>query len=147
MHDIGKIVVPDSILKKPGRFTPEEFEQMKMHTIEGSRIINDVIGVSDDRDFVEIAADVATYHHERWDGTGYPYNRAGDDIPLSARIMAVADVFDALVSPRCYKDPMTPDMAFSIIEKEAGTHFDPTLAKLFLSMKEEILIILTVFGQ
>ncbi len=147
MHDIGKIVVPDHILKKPGRFTPEEFEQMKLHTIEGSRIINEVIGVSDDRDFVEIAADVATYHHERWDGTGYPYNRAEDDIPLSARIMAVADVFDALVSPRCYKEPMSPDMAFGIIEKEAGTHFDPTLAKLFISMKDEVLIILSVFDK
>ncbi|MBQ3922806.1 MAG: HD domain-containing protein [Spirochaetales bacterium] len=147
MHDIGKIVVPDNILKKPGRFTPEEFEQMKRHTTEGSRIINEVIGASYDKDFLEIASDIATYHHERWDGAGYPYNRAGNDIPVSARIMAVADVFDALVSPRCYKEPMTHDMAFGIIEKEAGTHFDPTLARLFLSMKKDITIILKVFDQ
>ena len=140
MHDIGKIVVPDHILKKPGRLTQEEFEQMKKHTIEGSRIINEVVAVSDDYDFVEIASDVATYHHERWDGTGYPYNKVGEDIPVSARIMAVADVFDALVSPRCYKEPMSPEIAFGIIEKEAGTHFDPTLARLFLSMKNEIMI-------
>ena len=147
MHDIGKIVVPDSILKKEGRFTPAEFEQMKLHTTEGRRIIQEVIGIADDRDFIDIAADVATYHHERWDGTGYPYNLAGEDIPISARIMAIADVFDALVSQRCYKDALTPDSAFNIIEKEAGTHFDPTLVKLFLSVKEEIRIILSVYAQ
>lgn len=142
MHDIGKIVVPDSVLKKPGKLTEDEFAQMQLHTIEGGRIIKEVIGISDDNDFVRIASEIATSHHERWDGRGYPYKLAGDAIPLSARIMAIADVFDALVSPRCYKDPIPQEKAFAIMEEETGTHFDPVLGKLFLEMKNDVLHIL-----
>lgn len=137
MHDIGKIVVMDNVLKKPGKLTPEEFEQMKRHSTEGGRIINDVIGVSEDREFIKMASEVACSHHERWDGKGYPYGLKEEEIPLSARIMAIADVFDALVSPRCYKKPMSQKEAFRIIQEEAGSHFDPILAKLFIDSRFE----------
>lgn len=138
MHDIGKIVIEDAVLKKPGRLTEEEFNQMKNHTTEGQRIVREIIGVSDDKKFIEIASDVAAYHHERWDGGGYPCGLKKEEIPVCARIMAIADVFDALVSERCYKKPMSFQEAFSIIEEEKGSHFDPVLAGLFLSMESEV---------
>lgn len=142
MHDIGKIVVPDSILKKPGRLTSEEFEQIKRHTTEGGRIVTEVLGDNEDKDYIKMTIDVVSYHHEKWDGTGYPKGLKGNDIPLSARIMAIADVFDALVSPRCYKQPMSVDEAFDIIKQESGTHFDPQLATIFLGMKDEIIAVM-----
>lgn len=138
MHDIGKIVVPDSILKKPGRLTEEEFKSMQLHTKEGGRIIEEIMGISDDKIYVKVAKDVAMFHHERWDGNGYPCGLKEKDIPISARIMAIADVFDALVSPRCYKEPIPHEKAFKIIEEESGTHFDPKLVEIFLSMKNEV---------
>lgn len=147
MHDIGKIVVSDSVLKKPGKLTPEEFDQMKLHTTEGGRIINEVIGVSEDKEFISIASDVANYHHERWDGKGYPYGLRGTEIPVCARIMALADVFDALVSPRCYKEPMPQQEAFKIIKEESGSHFDPILAELFLESKYETERVLHVYTK
>lgn len=147
MHDIGKIVVSDTVLKKPGKLTPEEFEQMKLHAIEGGRIINEVIGVSEDKEYVAIASDVATYHHERWDGKGYPYGLQGTEIPISARLMAIADVFDALVSPRCYKEPMSQDKAFRIIQEESGSHFDPVLAQLFLDTRDETERVLHIYTK
>lgn len=147
MHDIGKIVVSDNVLKKPGKLTPEEFDQMKLHTTEGGRIINEVIGVSEDKEFISIASDVATYHHERWDGKGYPYGLRGTEIPVCARIMALADVFDALVSPRCYKEPMPQQEAFKIIKEESGSHFDPILAELFLESKYETERVLHVYTK
>ena len=136
MHDIGKIVVPDSILRKPARLTYEEFEIMKTHAAVGGKVVKEVLSGITDEDYLSFAADIATYHHERWDGTGYPEKLKGEDIPLSARIMAIADVFDALISERCYKKAMPPKEAFGIIEEEAGTHFDPLLAKVFLDHKE-----------
>lgn len=139
MHDIGKIVVSDSVLKKPGRLTEEEFESMKKHALEGGRIILEVLDEYEDHDYVKITTEIATYHHEKWDGSGYPKGLKGDEIPLSARIMALADVFDALVSPRVYKKPMTYDEAFELIEKEAGTHFDPVMAKVFLDSKKKMI--------
>ncbi len=139
MHDIGKIVVPDAVLQKPGRLTDEEFEQIKIHASEGARIIQEVLGNIEEKEYVDIAAEVAEGHHERWDGSGYPQGLKESDIPISARIMAIADVFDALVSKRCYKDAMPPEEAFAYIEKMAGTHFDPVLSKLFLKMKDEII--------
>ncbi|MDO4166231.1 MAG: HD domain-containing protein [Eubacteriales bacterium] len=143
MHDVGKISVPDRILQKPGRLTNEEFEQMKCHAPEGGRIIREVFTDVEDEEYIEIAAQVASYHHEKWDGSGYVAGLSGEEIPLSARIMALADVFDALVSKRCYKDAMSYDKAFQIIEESAGSHFDPQLAKIFLDMREEILEILS----
>jgi len=139
MHDIGKIVVPDYVLKKPGKLTEDEFELMKKHTLEGERIIIDVIGISEDTEYVQTAIDVAVSHHERWDGTGYPHKLAAHNIPVSARIMAIADVFDALVSPRCYKEPFPLEKAFNIIQEESGTHFDPDLVRIFLENKNEVI--------
>ena len=138
MHDIGKITVSDRVLKKPGKLTAEEFEEIKKHTVAGGEIIYEVLGISDDREYVLTAHDVALYHHERWNGTGYPKGLTGEQIPLCARIMAIADVFDALVSKRCYKDPMPIDDAFDFIEHNAGSQFDPVLVKVFLSCRPQI---------
>lgn len=138
MHDIGKIAVPDSILKKPGKLTEAEFKKIQNHTIAGGKIIREVLSNIESEDYVKIAADVATSHHERWDGNGYPYKLKGEEIPLEARIMAIADVFDALVSPRCYKDPFSADEAFEIISLSKGTHFDPVLTDLFISKKDGV---------
>lgn len=137
LHDVGKIVVPDYVLKKPGRLTPEEYDEMKRHASEGGRVVREVLeGVTDD-EYLSFASDVATCHHEKWNGQGYPKGYSGEAIPLSARIMAIADVFDALVSERCYKKAMPPERAFEIIREEAGTHFDPNLAQVFLNHKDE----------
>lgn len=143
MHDIGKIVVSDTVLKKNGKLDNNEYESMKLHTKEGGRIVNQIIGFSDDKDYVKIAIDMAQSHHERWDGTGYPKKLAGGQIPLSARFMAIADVFDALVFERCYKKPIPPKEAFEIIESESGTHFDPILVKEFLKIKDDILRVIS----
>ena len=140
MHDIGKIVVPDNILRKPGRFTPEEYEEMKKHASAGGTVIRDVLNGVTDEDYLVIATDIAKYHHEWWDGTGYPSRLKGEEIPLEARIMALADVFDALISVRCYKEAMTYDEAFSIIAEESGTHFDPALVQVFLNHKEDFIL-------
>ena len=136
MHDIGKIVVPDHILKKPGRLTPEEYEEIKKHAAVGGTVVREVFSGISDEEYLSFASDIATYHHERWDGTGYPSGLKGEEIPLSARIMAIADVFDALISERCYKEPMPPGDAFEVIRNESGSHFDPLLAKVFLDHKE-----------
>ncbi len=138
LHDIGKIAVPDSILQKPGKLTKEEFERIKSHTTEGGRIIREVMGNIEEKEYVNIAEKVASCHHEKWDGSGYPYGMKGEDIPLEARIMAIADVFDALVSKRCYKEAMSIDEAFQIIKESEGSHFDPVLAKIFLSLRPQI---------
>lgn len=147
MHDIGKIVVPDAILKKPGKLTEEEFAEMKKHASEGGRIVKEVLSAAEEEEYVQIASDIATYHHEKWDGTGYPQKLKLYEIPLSARIMALADVFDALVSPRCYKEPFTPEKAFNIIKESSGTHFDPILTAEFLLIKEEILAIMSKYNE
>lgn len=138
MHDVGKIVVPDSILKKPGKLTDEEFAAMKTHAAEGGRIVREVLAGVEETEYIEIASDVSSFHHEKWNGKGYPFNKQGEDIPLSARIMAVADVFDALVSERCYKKAMPLEKAFTIIEEEAGEQFDPILARLFIDSRKDV---------
>ena len=138
LHDVGKIVVPDSILQKPGRLTKEEFETIKKHTTEGKNVIKNVLGDVENNDFLEIASNIAYYHHEKYDGSGYPEHLSGTDIPLEGRIMAVADVFDALVSKRIYKDAMGIDEAYNIIKEESGHHFDPDIAEAFLKQKETI---------
>ena len=147
LHDVGKIVVSDVILKKPGRLTEEEFNEMKMHAKEGGRVIREVFAMSDDKEFIKIASDVASYHHEKWNGTGYPYGLKADHIPLCARIMAVADVFDALVSRRCYKEAYPLETAYKIIEEGKGEHFDPVLADIFLEMKEDIVNVMNKFTR
>lgn len=137
MHDIGKIVVPDAILKKPGRLTKGEFALMKRHASEGGRIVHEILDGYEDPEYIQITADIATHHHEKWNGTGYPDKLMGEAIPLSARIMAIADVFDALVSPRIYKSPMSYEEAFEIIKENSGIHFDPVIAQEFLNIKEK----------
>lgn len=136
MHDIGKIVVPDQILKKPGRLTREEFEEMKRHAAAGGTIVRDVLSGVTDKEYLSIASDIASFHHEWWDGTGYPSGLKGEEIPLSARIMAIADVYDALISERCYKKPISKAAACRIIREESGTHFDPQLVEVFLRHQE-----------
>ena len=131
MHDLGKIAVDDSILRKPGRFTPEEFEIMKTHAAAGARIVHEILKDTDDEQFCKIAENVAHYHHERVDGTGYPDGLKGDAIPLEARIMAVADVYDALVSKRVYKERFSFEKADEIILGGMGTQFDPKLKKYY----------------
>ncbi len=134
LHDIGKITIPDSILLKPARLTVDEFEIIKTHTTEGGKMIHQVLGDSSDKDYVSIAYDVAMFHHEKWDGSGYPMGLKGEGIPVSARIMAICDVYDALIMERCYKKPFSKDEALKIIKDGAGTHFDPILAKLFVEI-------------
>lgn len=139
LHDVGKIKVSDVILNKPGKFTPEEYEIMKEHAAYGGEIVEAVLGKNADAQMVQIAKDIARYHHEKWDGNGYPEGKSGEDIPLSARIMAVADVFDALVSKRVYKDPFSVEKAFEIIQEEAGKQFDAEIVSIFVKKKQEIL--------
>lgn len=131
MHDLGKIAIDDSILRKPGKFTPEEFEIMKTHSEKGANIVKSILDGVEDTVFVDIAQNIAHYHHEKWDGTGYPNHLSGEDIPLEARIMAIADVYDALVSKRCYKEKMSFDEAYNIIKDSMGKHFDPKLFVYF----------------
>ena len=138
LHDVGKIEVSDTILNKPGRLTDEEFAIMRGHTLAGERILEDAKGAMSDAGYLDEARRLAAYHHEKWNGAGYPYGLDGEDIPLSARIMAVADVFDALVSKRSYKDGMPIEKALDIIRKDAGTHFDPQVAAAFLHAEDEV---------
>ncbi|MCR5355767.1 MAG: HD domain-containing protein [Lachnospiraceae bacterium] len=138
LHDVGKIMVSDVILNKPGRLTDEEFAAMKIHTTAGSKIIASAMSLVSDSGYLKEAKNLATYHHERWDGKGYPSGKAGEEIPLSARIMAVADVFDALVSKRSYKEPFTFEQSMNIIKEGAGTQFDPQIALLFVECGEEV---------
>ncbi len=138
LHDIGKIKIPDSILQKPGKLTEEEFDKMKEHTTEGGKIIHEIIGGMKDKDYVDMAFQVATCHHEKWNGTGYPRQLSGEEIPLCARIMAVADVFDALVSKRCYKKAMPVEAAYQIIEESSGSHFDPVIAEAFITLRPKV---------
>lgn len=139
LHDIGKIKITDRILNKPGKLTAEEFEIMKTHAAVGGMIIEKVIKQVPNSSFLREAKAIATYHHEKWDGSGYPKGLSGTDIPFSARVMSVADVFDALVSLRVYKPPMTLDRAFSIIMEGAGNHFDPEIVEVFFAAKDRII--------
>lgn len=138
MHDLGKIAVDDRILRKQGKFTDEEYAEMKKHSGEGARIVKQILEGVEEEEFVKIAVNIAHYHHEKWNGTGYPTGIAGEDIPVEARIMALADVFDALVSKRCYKDAFSYDKAFGIIEESLGSHFDPELGRIFITCRPEL---------
>ena len=133
LHDIGKVGIPDNILLKPGKLTTEEFEVMKRHTVLGRDAIRAAeIRVKSEGSFLRVASEIAYGHHERWDGTGYPQGIGGEDIPLSARLMALADVYDALVSKRVYKPPMPHAAAVEIIREGRGSHFDPEVLDVFL---------------
>ena len=138
MHDLGKIAVDDAILRKPGRFTPEEYEIMKTHAAEGGRIVHEILKNTDDYDFHILAENVAHYHHERWDGSGYPEGLIGEEIPLEARIMAIADVYDALVSKRVYKESMSFEEADKIIMEGMGKHFDKRLERYYVAARPRL---------
>ncbi len=132
LHDIGKINIPDNVLNKPGKLTDEEYRIMKTHTTAGKMIMEKAISTVQGESYLKEARNMAAYHHEKWDGTGYPEGLKGEVIPLSARVMAVADVFDALVSKRVYKPAMPLEDALAILKKDAGTHFDPKCIEVFL---------------
>ena len=139
LHDIGKVGIPDRILLKPGRFDPAEFEIMKTHTTLG----RDAIQAAENSlglkvDFLSLAKEIAYGHQEKWDGSGYPLGLQGEAIPVSARVMAVADVYDALISRRVYKDSMPHEKALAIIQDGRGSHFDPEMVDAFLSIQDEI---------
>ena len=138
LHDIGKIAIPDAILQKPGKLTAEEYEVMKTHSAKGGEIIEGTFKTIGDDEYSRIAYQVARYHHERWNGSGYPDGLLRKEIPLSARIMAVADVFDAVSANRCYRDAMPLEKCFKIIENGSGHDFDPMIAEVFLDMRDEI---------
>ena len=139
LHDIGKIQVPDALLNKPGKLTDEEFKMMQSHTTAGGEIIQKAIKeVDEDSGYLNEAKNLANFHHEKWNGKGYPLGLNGEEIPLSARVMAVADVFDALVSRRSYKEPFPIEKAIDIIRNEAGEHFDANVVKAFLDAEDEI---------
>jgi putative two-component system response regulator len=144
LHDIGKIGISDSILLKPGKLTSDEFDVIKKHTTIGSQIIDSIAATLPDNDmYLKYANDICHYHHERWDGNGYPSGFKGDEIPISARIISVVDVYDALVSPRCYKGAYSHEVSLEIITEGRGTQFDPDivdilpeLAPIFQSIEE-----------
>ena len=138
MHDLGKITVDDAVLRKPGKFTPEEFAIMKTHAAEGARIVAQILDGTDDEGFAKIAVNVAHYHHERWDGSGYPKGLKGEQIPLEARIMAIADVYDALVSKRVYKESMSFEQANKIIMEGMGSQFDKQLEPYYVSARPKL---------
>ena len=138
MHDIGKISIPDTILQKPGKLTDEEYSVMKKHSVLGGEIIQEIFKDMDDKEFLNIAYDVTRYHHEKWNGNGYPEGLVGKEIPFSARIMAIADVFDAISAKRCYRDAMPLEKCFAIIKEGKGVDFDPVLTDLFLNAKEKV---------
>ncbi|MGN0963418.1 MAG: HD-GYP domain-containing protein [Clostridia bacterium] len=138
MHDIGKIGISDAILQKPGKLTSEEYEQMKEHSVIGGRIIEDTFGHLLNTEYENMAYQVALYHHEKWNGRGYPEGLSGTDIPLCARIMAVADVFDAVSTKRCYKEAMPLEECYGIILSGCGVDFDPDVVDAFMSDRDKI---------
>jgi len=137
LHDIGKVGIPDSILLKPGRFEGDEFDIMKMHAALGAKMLEG----ADKFPVLKAGHIIALEHHEKWDGSGYPNAKEGENIHLYARIVAVADVFDALSSKRCYKEPMPLEVVLSIMKKDAGTHFDPKIVQLLLDNLDKFLLI------
>lgn len=140
LHDVGKIGLPDAILKKPGQYTADEFKAMQAHVVLGANLLNCP-------ELDDMARNIALYHHERWDGTGYVHHLAGTEIPLEARIVAIVDVYDALVSQRVYKKALTETDAERIIQAEAGQHFDPAITAVFLQHSQQIRAIRASFSQ
>jgi putative two-component system response regulator len=148
LHDIGKIGIPDRILLKPGRLTPEEFEIMKTHAAIGKDSIKaaeQLVGMPDS--FLRFAKEIAGCHHEKWDGSGYPEGLAGEAIPLSARLMALADVYDALISKRVYKEAFSHEVARNIIVQGSGTHFDPAVIEAFIALEQDFIDIAKRFSD
>ena len=147
LHDVGKIRISDTVLNKPGKLTPEEYEVMKTHTTAGKEIIEKAINTVEGGTYLTEARNMAAYHHERWDGAGYPEGLKGEEIPLSARVMAVADVFDALTSSRVYKPAFPVDDALKIIEEGKGTQFDPKCVEVFMEALPDIRNVLKRYNK
>ena len=147
LHDIGKINISDKVLNKPGKLTEEEYEIIKTHTTAGKDIIEKAIKTVKGESYLKEARNMAAYHHERWDGNGYPEGLHGEVIPLSARIMAVADVFDALTSPRVYKEAFPLDVAIKMLEEASGTQFDPKCVEVFIEALPEVKVIWRRYNQ
>lgn len=139
MHDIGKIAIPNSILQKPGKLTAEEFDIIKQHAEKGGKIIQETFGDIRHDQYAQMAYQMAECHHEKWNGKGYPKGLKETEIPLCARIMAIADVFDAVSEKRCYRDAMTLEESFDIIERGRGEDFEPLLVDVFLSIKDRVI--------
>lgn len=139
LHDLGKIFISDAILNKPEKLTPEEFEIMKGHVVKGVEVIKNMSKKGKEQTFLKYAEIVAATHHEKWDGSGYPYGLKGQNIPLLGRLMAIADVYDALTSTRPYKKPFTVERSAQIIIESSGTHFDPTLVDIFKQVEPEFI--------
>jgi PAS domain S-box len=144
LHDIGKVGIPDQILLKPGKLSPDEFDVMKTHTTLGAHAIMRTQRTMEKDTFLMFAKEIAEFHHEKWDGTGYPLGLRGDQIPLTARVMALADVYDALRSERTYKKAFGHEESLAVIREGAGTHFDPLLTGIFLANQQEILRIASI---
>ena len=138
LHDIGKITIPDAILTKAGRLTQSEFDMIKKHTINGKEIIDEAMADIENEDFLKVAKSVAVYHHECWDGSGYPYGIQGEEIPLCARIMTIADYFDALVAKRSYKAALPTSVVFDNIAEQRGKKFDPVVVDALLRIRDQI---------
>ncbi len=147
LHDIGKVGIPDAILLKPGPLVPAEFDVMKTHTVIGGRTLGQALAQYPDAKFLRIARDIAFWHHERYDGSGYPHALTGDDIPICARIVALADVYDALTSKRVYKLALSHAAAREIIVGKDGTHFDPAVVDAFKRVEEAFADVLTVLAD
>ena len=147
LHDVGKINIPDSVLNKPGKLTDEEYEIIKTHTVHGKHIMEKAISTVEGENYLKEARNMAAYHHERWDGKGYPEGLHGEVIPLAARIMAVADVFDALASPRVYKPAFPMEKALKIIQEGAGTQFDPKCVEVFMESLPEVKEVLNKYTE
>ena len=138
LHDIGKVGIPDSVLLKPGRLTDEEFEVVKTHPVIGGDIIDSISkNLTEENLYLDRCKEICRHHHERWDGQGYPDRLAGEDIPLSARILSVVDVYDALVNTRCYKPAFSYDEALDIVVQGAGTQFDPVVTAALVRVKDD----------
>lgn len=147
LHDIGKVGVPDSVLTKPGKLDASEWAIMKQHSLIGAQTLREVDRLHPGNSFIRTGIDIAEGHHEKWDGTGYPYGRRGEEIPLVARILALGDVYDALTSKRCYKDPVPHDEVCSYLERERGRHFDPQIVDAFMAIEGEFRQVRTYFSN
>jgi len=138
LHDVGKIAITDVILNKPGKLTKSEFDIIKEHVLAGVEVINNILSNTKEHDFLRHALAITGTHHEKWDGSGYPLGLSGENIPLEGRLMAIADVYDALISERPYKKAMDHNVAVNIIKEGSGTHFDPSLVDIFLNVSDEL---------
>lgn len=147
LHDIGKVAIPDNILKKPGLLTPEETSVMRTHAAVGAENLQAIFNRYNDNPFIGMGVEIALYHHERWDGTGYPGGIAGKEIPISARIMAVADFYDALRTDRCYRKGLGHETVRNMLLERSGTYFDPEIIEAFFVLEEQFSAIMDKLGH